>query len=209
VSREDSRRWDEKHAAAIAARECGEGEGEPSVLEAAAAFLPPPPGRALDVACGRGGGSLALARRGYLVTGVDASLVGLVDLRRAAETEGLARSVRTLVADLEEGLPAGLGEFEVVLCRHFHQPSLWPALRAALAPGGVVVFETLTRLNEGTGVTAPSARYLVVPGEILGAAEGLEVLLHDEALHEGRHVARLVARRPNAGSPAVPSTLSR
>jgi SAM-dependent methyltransferase len=207
VSREDRRRWDEKHAAAIGARGPGE-EEPPSILAAARAFLPRR-GTALDVACGRGAGTIALARAGLRVTAVDVSLVALAEVRRAAEAAGVARAVRTIVADLDEGLPPDVGTFDVVLCRHFHAPSLWPSFRAALAPGGVLVMETLTRENVALGLPAPSAQWLIGKGEILVAAEGFDVLVHDEALHDGRHVARLVARLVARRPPRTPEKRAR
>ena len=192
VAENDRRRWDEKHAAASAADDPG---AAPQVLTAAAAFLPDR-GRALDVACGRGAGSLALARHGLTVFAVDVSLVALTYLRRRAEGEGVARRVHTLVADLDAGLPPGLGPFGLILCVNFHAPHLWPAFEPLLAPGGVLLMETLTRENARLGLPGPSERWLVGPDEILGAAAGLEVLLHHEAVIGGRHRAQLVARRP-------------
>ena len=199
---EDRRRWDERHAAVIAAvRDAAAGtpaaataESAPPFVAANDAFLPSQ-GRALDVACGRGGATVALARRGLTVFALDVSLVALSEVRRRADAAGVARSVHTLAADLDDGLPEGLGRFDVVLCSHFHAPPLWPAFRDALAPGGVLVLETLTSRNVELGLAAPSPRFLIAPGEILRAAEGLTVLLHVEDVIDGAHRARLVARR--------------
>jgi SAM-dependent methyltransferase len=193
VSEDDRRRWDERHAEAIAS---GGPEVGTAFVDAVAEFLPGS-GRVLDVACGRGGAAVALATRGLEVWAVDVSLVALAEVRRRAEGAGVGRRVHTLVCDLDSGLPPELPHFDVVLCQHFHAPALWPALRAALAPGGVLAVETLTTRNAELGLPSPSPRFLVAPGEILGAAAGLEVRLHVEDVIDGAHRARLVARAPS------------
>ena len=59
-------------------------EVAPAEIDALAAFLPPAPARVLDVACGAGRYAIALARRGYEVTGVDISASFLERARRRA-----------------------------------------------------------------------------------------------------------------------------
>ena len=194
MAEEDRRRWDEKHAAAAAAP-----AEAPPFLAAIDALLPRR-GRALDVACGRGGAAVALAARGLLVEAVDVSLVALGAARDLATSRGVGRGVRTIVRDFDEGIPADWGPYDLVLCVHFHAPSLWPVLRRVLRAGGVLAIETLTTTNADLGLGGPSRRYLVEPGGLRAAAEGLEILLDEEGLADGRHRARLVARRPARGT---------
>jgi SAM-dependent methyltransferase len=194
MSDDDRRRWDERHAAAVAA---GTPPDEPAVLRAAEPWLPRR-GRALDVACGRGGAAAALAARGFVVDALDVSLVALAAARELAAARGVARRVRTIACDLDRGLPEGSGPYDLVLCVHFHATSLWPALRGVLAPRGLLVMETLTTRNADLGLGGPSRRFLVPPGELRGAASGLEILLDEEGVIDGRDRARLVARRPAA-----------
>ena len=73
MSQDDQIRWNRQHA------ESG-GSEEPSrflreVLESESWDLPP--GRALDLACGKGRNALYLASRGFHVTAVDISPVAL------------------------------------------------------------------------------------------------------------------------------------
>ncbi len=192
MAESDRRKWDAKHAAIL---EAGSPDAPTTLLDVIATLLPEE-GRALDVACGRGASAVWLAQRGLDVTGVDVSRVALDELRRRADAAGVGDRVLTIEHDLDAGLPADLGEFDLVLCSHFHAPEIWPAFRAALAPGGVLALETPTSLNADLGLRAPNARYLVAPGEIVTAAAGLEMLLHVEAVLDGVHRARLVARRP-------------
>ena len=63
-----------------------------------------PPGRALDLACGEGRNAVWLAERGWDVTGVDFSKVGLDKARRLADARGV--SVHWELADVTEYMPA-------------------------------------------------------------------------------------------------------
>lgn len=197
MAEDDRARWDEKHRRLAAEdRVRGAGSSPPPVLAWAAQWLPAS-GRALDVACGRGAAACELAGRGLDVDAVDVSLVALAEARRAAERAGVARRVRTFVADLDSGLPLGVGPFDLILCVHFHLPSLWPALRAALRQGGVLVMETMTTVNADRGEGSPSRRFLVPPGGLRTAADGLRIAAFEEGDSGpgGRHVARLCAVR--------------
>lgn len=210
MSEEDRRKWDERHAAADLAADKAGGTAAPQFLAWIEARLPAfaaaaaPGSTALDVACGRGAATVALAERGYTVHAVDISLVALGIVRHRAAERGVAGRVRTLVCDLDAGidggLPPDLPAHDLVLCVHFHQPSRWPALRAAVAPGGLLAMETLTTANDDQGLGGPSRRFLVEPGRLRDAAmgseaNGFEVLAFEEGLIDGKVRARLLARR--------------
>jgi S-adenosylmethionine-dependent methyltransferase len=108
--------------------------------------LPPAPVRVIDLGCGQGTQALRLARRGYHVTGVDASadLLGRFERDLAAEPAAVRDRVRIergLIEDYPER--AGLSRFPVVLCHgvlmYAGDPA--PVLRAIAtlaAPGAVV-----------------------------------------------------------------------
>ena len=108
--------------------------------------LPPAPVRIVDLGCGQGTQALRLARRGYDVTGVDASADLLARFERdlAAEPAGVrgrVRIVRGLIEDYAER--SGASRFPVVLCHGvlMYTADPAPVLRAAAAlaaPGGVV-----------------------------------------------------------------------
>jgi 2-polyprenyl-3-methyl-5-hydroxy-6-metoxy-1,4-benzoquinol methylase len=180
----DRAKWDARYAQGSA------GEA-PAWIDAPDLELPRG-GRALDVAAGSGRIALWAARRGLEVTAVDVSPVGLAILSSAAAREGLA--IETVQVDLEQAeLPAG--PFSLITCFHYHQPSLWPALRSRLAPGGVVLAELLTVANLERH-PHPSRRWLSRPNELLDlAAAGLHVVFYREGWIEDRSVARLLARR--------------
>ncbi len=108
--------------------------------------LPPAPVRIIDLGCGQGTQSLRLARRGYDVTGVDASadLLGRFERDLAAEPPGVRGRVRVergLIEDYAER--AGVSRFPAVLCHGvlMYAADRAPVLRAIAtlaAPGGVV-----------------------------------------------------------------------
>ena len=184
MATEDRAKWDARYA------QGSTGEA-PAWIDALDLALPET-GRALDVASGAGRIALWAARRGLAVTAVDVSPVGLAIARDTAATEGL--SLETIAMDLEESeLPEG--PFALITCFHYRQPSLWPAMKARLAPGGVLLAEVLTVTNLERHAH-PSRRWLAEPGELLALAAGLEILFHREAWEDDRHPARLVARAP-------------
>ncbi len=89
----------------------------------------------LDVAAGTGGVSLWAAARGMRMTAIDISGVGLRALADAATELDLSERITTVVRDLDHGLGT-TDSFDLVVCRNFREPTLYPALRAAIAPGG-------------------------------------------------------------------------
>jgi len=153
----------------------------------------PAGGRALDVACGRGRHALLLAAAGFEVTAVDVDAAAVADLR--AQSRGVGLSLHTEVRDLE-GADTELGEaaFDlIVVFRYLHRP-LFPALRNALRPGGLLVYETFTRAQAARGHPKNPA-FLLDDRELLRLVAPLEVLASEEGEREGSFVARVVARR--------------
>lgn len=67
-----------------------------------------PPGRALDLGCGRGHWSLVLARRGWEVTGVE--LVGKAARAAAERVRNAGVSARIIQGDITDLTGAGVGD---------------------------------------------------------------------------------------------------
>ena len=164
--------------------------GAPSPFLTSVADLLPASGRALDLAGGDGRNALLLAEHGLDVTVADASPVALALARAQAEARGLA--LRTLLHDLDDGLPAG--PWDVVLNFNFLDRRLFASLAAELAPGGWFVFlqPTTTNLERNP---RPSARFLLAPGELANLLSSLHVVRLEEDWSDGRHEARALARR--------------
>jgi SAM-dependent methyltransferase len=113
-------------------------------------------GRALDLAAGEGRNSVWLAERGWRVTAVDFSRVGLEKGRKLAASRDVT-GIDWVVADLRDYRPAAAA-FDLVLIAYLHcdaslRAEVLGRAAAALAPGGTlfVVGHDLANLGEGTG----------------------------------------------------------
>jgi SAM-dependent methyltransferase len=194
VSGDDRVRWDARHAIAAPA-----GVAPPGVLAGAAELTAcfPVSGRALDVACGRGGVAVWLARRGLAVDAVDVSPVGLAAGARLAAAAGVTGRIRWIAHDLDAGLPADCrGPYDVVVCQLFRDPRRYADLVATLAPGGLLAVTVLSEVDAAPGP------FRALPGELRAAFSDLETLLDRERDGE----ATLLARRPPPSVPPVPGT---
>lgn len=151
-----------------------------------------PSGRALDVAAGHGRHALTLAAAGLHVTAIDRRLEALAAASAAAAARGLR--LRCVCADLTQ-FPLPRNRFDVVVVTRYLDRSLFPALRDALVPGGVLLYETFTehqlRYNHG-----PRSRaHLLAPGELRWLLRGMQVLVDEERVGPDA-LAGIVARKP-------------
>lgn len=158
---------------------------QPSAWVARFAGRVPRGGAVLDLACGGGRHARLFRARGHPVTLVDRDLSGVADLR------GLD-GVEAVEADLEDGRAfplAGRRFAGVVVTNYLHRPLL-PDLVAAVAPGGVLVYETFARGNEAYGKPSNPA-FLLAPGELLDATRGrLRVRAYEDlVVHEPKPAA--------------------
>jgi SAM-dependent methyltransferase len=147
------------------------------------------PGRALDLACGEGRNAVWLAQRGWAVTGVDFSMVGLDKAQALAEQRGV--SVQWRLADLLEYVPPPAAfDLVVVLYLHIAVSATRDVLRrgaAALAPGGtlLVIGHDPTNIEHGYGGPQNQA-ILMTPDQIVDALGDLRI---DRAERVSRPVA--------------------
>mgnify|MGYP003577054769 CR=1 FL=1 len=151
----------------------------------------------LDVACGSGRHMAWFAGRGHQVTGVD----------RAPEAVASAGAFGEAVqADIESGpWPFAGRHFDVVVVTNYLWRARLPDIVAAVAPGGLLLYETFAQGNETVG--KPSrADFLLAPGELLAACAGLRVVAYEDGFLAApeRFVQRIAAARPSAGAGALP-----
>lgn len=163
------------------------------------AHLLPAQGKALDLAAGRGGNALLLARHGLATSAWDISPVVLQQLATTARQQGLA--IETSSRDLVLEAPQPDSFDVIVVSRFLHRP-LCPQIAAALRPGGLLFYQTFVRdrVNPEFGPSNPD--YLLARNELASLfAELTLVAYREEALigspEQGlRNEAYLVAQRP-------------
>jgi tellurite methyltransferase len=159
-----------------------------------------PAGVALDVACGAGRHALYLARRGWRVTAVDASKVGIEMTKERARALGVEVDAR--VADLEQNGFEIEGEAYDLICDFYYlQRDLWPKLRDGVRPGGVLV-AAIHLMDEDAEQETRNPAFLLQPGELRAEFDGWQLLhyhetsLNDEDAGEHHHrTAEIVARK--------------
>ena len=128
-----------------------------------------PAGTVLDLAAGSGRHTIFFKDLGHPVVALDR------DVSRLANLTG-DPAVDIVEADLEDGSPWPLDGRRfagIVVTNYLHRPLL-PHLARALAPSGVLIYETFGPGNERFGKPS-NPNYLLRPGELLDFAEEFEL----------------------------------
>lgn len=154
-------------------------------------------GPALDIACGTGKNSCYLAQLGFTVDALDIADVAIEGLSQ----HPLAHSGQIHAAQHNlETEALSPQQYQVILNFFYLQRSLFPQLLTALAPGGLLIFETFCQARPINPSINP--RFLLKPGELREAFHGIlkiqqyaEIILPAHTSHPGRKVARMVAQK--------------
>jgi SAM-dependent methyltransferase len=159
-----------------------------------------PAGEVLDLACGSGRHVRLLAGLGHPVLAVDRDVQALA----ACAVPG----VLTEQHDLENGAPwpyIGREFAGVVVTNYLHRP-LFGLLFAALAPGGVLVYETFADGNGRYGKPS-NPDFLLRPGELLEQARrfgsGMRIVAYEDGFvsqPKPAMVQRICVARPRPGA---------
>lgn len=191
--KDPKQKWNERY------RTAGPAMAMPCTALQDFAHLLPASGRALDLACGLGGNALFLAERGLHTHAIDLSDQALTSLAATASARNLP--IETHCVDLEkEDLP--VGPHDVIVVAHYLQRSLAPALMRSLSQGGLLYYQTYTRLAPPGGGGPSNPEWRLASGELLRMFAGLQpVAYREEGLHgdagEGlRGRAYLIATKP-------------
>jgi len=133
-----------------------------------------PGGRVLDVAAGSGRHARWLAARGLEVEALDRDADALALLAGVAGVTPHCADIESLPWPCSTGAYAG-----VVVTNYLYRP-LFGDLIAALAAGGVLIYETFAAGNERFGRPSNPA-FLLKPGELLEVARGrLRVVAYED-----------------------------
>ena len=157
-----------------------------------------PLGPVADLACGRGRHALAAAAAGLRVLAIDRDAAALAALAAASRERGLG--VQALRADLEtpHGIPVRPRSCGAILVFRFLFRPLAAAIAEALAPGGLLLYETFTIDQRSLPQGPRNPAFLLEHGELARLFPTLEVLDGWEGIREGPEpeaVASLCARR--------------
>jgi SAM-dependent methyltransferase len=158
------------------------------------ADLIPREGRALDVACGAGRHSLYLAKRGLAVRAVDRDAAAIETLRAEAARQGVG--VAADVVDLEAGeVRLGNEAYDLIVVVHYLHRPLFPQLVQALAPGGVLIYETFS-VDQALQGKPTTPAFLLHHGELRGYLTTLTLIRELDGTLEGGQVSAISVRKP-------------
>jgi SAM-dependent methyltransferase len=153
-------------------------------------------GRALDLACGTGRHALFLAEKGWNVTAIDNSAVGIEIAKHRAAEKKLTIDFR--VADLEKGeFPIEENAYDLICDFYYLQRELFDEMKKGVNAGGIII-STIHIYGEGE----ETGRFLLREGELKEFFDGFEILHYHEtpqtdtdAGQHHRRTAEIVARK--------------
>jgi len=175
---------------------------DPSPWVVRFAPLAPAGGAVLDLACGTGRQGRHFLARGHLVVFLDRDVSLVADLAGDARAE-------IIEADLEAGgaLPFAGRVFAGIVVTNYLWRPLLPALAAAVAEDGVLIYETFGLGNEAYS-RPRNPDHLLRPGELIAAfGDTLQVVAYECGLRHDpkpRVIQRIAAVRSNRPTPIAP-----
>jgi tellurite methyltransferase len=191
----DKEKWERRYAAQNPEIENGEGSTPDPFLVECRGLLTG--GRALDLACGRGGAALYAARLGYSVDALDISLEALRALKARAAREAL--SVEVAVVDLDY-FPMPVERYNLIMVFHFFSRAIAPAISAALRKGGILIYCTYNFRHRSVRPEF-NPKFLVPPGGLSPMFPDLEWVVNQPEFGPDLNLSRLVARKPRRTGP--------
>ena len=162
-------KWDKIHARADATV-------TPSPCYALTRYqhLLPTDGYALDLACGLGGNALCLADLGYETLAIDISSVAIRAIEDRKHPKIHTRCEAIVRDSLEDN------RFGIIVVSNYLDRSLCNAITAALAPGGVLVYQTFVQEKANPDAGPSNPEYLLASNELLTLFASLKVLVFSD-----------------------------
>ncbi len=153
-----------------------------------------PRGKALDIAMGSGQNAVYLAGKGFEVEGVDISPQAVADTLILARKQGV--KIDAKVADLEADYIIKKAHYDVIICFHYLQRSLFPQIKEGLKPGGMVVYETFIVDQARLFGKPRNPDFLLKHNELLNLFRDLRCLRYREGVIDGKQaIASIVAEK--------------
>ena len=150
----------------------------------------------LDLACGDGHNGIVLAKKGFPVVFADRSEEALAQVKRRLEAGGITAELWHTDLERDDDPLSGRTFASVLVFRYLHRP-LIPAIRKALMPRGLLIYETFTSAQAEFG-KPKNPDHLLNPGELLSWFRDWEVIHAFEGVvgEPPKAIAQLVCRRP-------------
>ena len=170
------------------------------------------PGRAIDAGAGEGGDALWLAQRGWSVTALEASSVGIfrgVGEQQRLRAKGVETDISWHVCDLAEPWPVQPESAELVSLQFIHTPretreAIWAQAMTAVAPGGRLLIVGHHPEDALAGIPRPPAETCFSDDELRALIPGEWSSVDVETITRSQHIGEravevrdviLVARR--------------
>ncbi len=148
-------------------------------------------GRALDLACGRGGNAIFLAQTGYVVDAVDISDIALSKLQ--GYVKGLGLDIRCIVADLDYfTLPRE--SYDLVVVFYFFSEPLLTSIKNTLRQGGLLFYATYN-VRHTSVQPGFNPDYLIEPQALSRFFKDYEILVNEPEAGTESNISRFIGRK--------------
>ncbi|MBN1224793.1 MAG: methyltransferase domain-containing protein [Candidatus Aminicenantes bacterium] len=157
------------------------------------------PGKALDVGAGQGRNAVWLAEKGWDVTGIDISGVGLAAAAANAEKTGTRiTTVKTTYRDFDYGHEQWDLIVMILSWAPVSDPAFVDKLNKSLRPGGVLVFEQVLETEKQS---FPAVVQALSPNALLEYFKDFHIQKYEEGVWLGdwggppAELVRMIARK--------------
>jgi SAM-dependent methyltransferase len=159
-------------------------------------------GCVLDLACGAGRHSRHFLEQGYKVVALDRSINAISDLGSNLACEIICANLETNDAKFNQLSELAGRHFDGIIVVNYLYRPLLNYLIDALAPGGVLIYETFARGNEQFGQPR-NPDHLLKRGELLNLAQNdLDIIAYEHGIDTSRQpsvvIQRICATKPEA-----------
>ena len=148
-------------------------------------------GLALDIASGEGRNAVFAAENGYQTLAVDISAPGLKKAQTLAELKGV--TIETRLVDLDDW-KINKNVFDLILCFNFLDRRIFSAIKNALRPEGLIIYETFT--VDYLKYSNFKREWVLEHNELLDVFNEFRILGYREIDDNHKAYASLIAMKP-------------